>query len=100
MTIADEKKHLKMYIWRVLDSCGVIKDRFKGPGSPALHCADQIQVDLLFYSGQMLVELPGMWQSGGALQTSEAVPYERICGTYENHVRETYERICGCVVLQ
>ena len=58
MTISNERKHLKMVIWRVLNWCGVIKDRSEGQGSTALHSADQPQVNLLVNAIQALVELP------------------------------------------
>ena len=39
MTIANERKHLKMVIWTVLHSRDLIFDRTEGPGFTALHCA-------------------------------------------------------------
>ncbi len=32
MTTANERKHLKIVIWTVLDLCGFVLDRTEGPG--------------------------------------------------------------------
>jgi hypothetical protein len=49
MTVANERKHLKMVIWTVLDACGLILARAGGPGLSAASLAQLFLIAVTKY---------------------------------------------------
>ena len=68
MTFANERKHFKMVIWRVLDSCGVIKDKSEGPDRPHVYTR-QINSKFICTSTHIRLSLnyltKAQWRAGG-----------------------------------